>query len=78
MKRFRNFMDKIDSHKFKMSLDNEFEADENRDIDEIKDIKRLKDLLSKLKSFLKFRKLLVRCRRAGQPPPKGDQQICED
>ena len=47
MKRFRNFMDKIDSHKFKMSLDNEFEADENRDIDEIKDIKRLKDLLSK-------------------------------
>ena len=47
MKRFRAFMDKIDSYKFRSSIDSNFKSQDDQDIDEIKNIKRLKDLLSK-------------------------------
>jgi len=47
-KRFKSFMDKLDSFKFNINLDQSFGGEDDREIEDIKNIRRLKDLLSKL------------------------------
>lgn len=61
VKKFRNFMDKLDSFKFNVPLNQAYKFKYDSDIDEIKNINKLKDLLSKF--FInskKTTKLLLR------------------
>lgn len=46
MKRFKEFMEKVDSVGFGTPLGKSFQFEQEADIDEIKNLKRLKDLLS--------------------------------
>ena len=53
-------MDKVDSHKFKMPIDQAYQFEADADIDEIKNVSKLKDLLSKncYIFFLKKQKII--------------------
>lgn len=46
MKRFKEFMDKVDSVGLNVALNKGYQYEQDADIDEIKNLKRLKDLLS--------------------------------
>lgn len=46
MRRFRDYMDKVDSATFGLPLDKAYQFSPDSDIDEIKNIKKLKDLIS--------------------------------
>ncbi len=46
MRKFRDFIDKIDSANFNLPLDKAYQFNADADIDEIKSLKKLKDLVS--------------------------------
>lgn len=69
MRRFRDFMDKIDSLNFNMQLDKAYQFSPESDIDEIKNIKKLKDLISRL--LANKRKLQVRSQHSGPANPES-------
>lgn len=48
IKRFREFMNKIDSSNFNTPLDKAYQFDPDADVDEIKNLKKLKDLVSRI------------------------------
>lgn len=48
MRRFKEFMERVDSVGFNVPLGKGYQYEPEADIDEIKNLKRLKDLLSKL------------------------------
>lgn len=47
VQRFKRFMDKVDSHKFKLPIDQAYQFEADADVDEIKNMGKLKDMLSK-------------------------------
>lgn len=47
MRKFREFIDKIDSANFNLPLDKAYQFNPDADIDEIKALKKLKDLVSR-------------------------------
>lgn len=47
MRKFREFIDKVDSANFNLPLDKAYQFDPDADVDEIKSLKKLKDLVSK-------------------------------
>lgn len=70
MRKFRDFIDKIDSANFNMPLDKAYQFNPDADIDEIKSLKKLKDLISMFEFI--FRKLQVRCEFSRSAHPKSD------
>jgi len=70
MRRFRDFMDKIDSLNFNMQLDKAYQFSPESDIDEIKNIKKLKDLISRL--VTNKRKLQVCSQHSGPANPESN------
>lgn len=47
MKKFREFIDKVDSANFSLPIEKAYQFYPDADIDEVKNIRKLKDLLSK-------------------------------
>lgn len=73
MKRFRDYMDKIDSANFGIPLEKAYQFSPEADIDEIKNIKKLKDLISRQQLT---RKLQIRRQHPGPVDPKGHLEGC--
>merc|ERR1712087_850527 len=59
VQRFRKFMDKVDSHNFKIPCEKAFIFEADSDIDEIRNIGKLKDLLKNYKYVVETQDCLM-------------------